>query len=528
MEAIKAWHLSAPFHKHRHRRTSRDRRSFLRMVYAGPGNARQPGDNLGKYSLVMKFGGSSIASSQRMREVAEIVITVQDDLPVVVLSAMGRTTNNLLDAGELALKCDNSDEVANLEPIVEIRACHISAMHELNIDSDTFQEVCKLLDKMEQLCTGIALMQECTGRTRATLVSFGERMSSRIFSSYLRSLGLRSRQFDAFDELGFITSDQFENGVICEQTYSNVKAALTRRSDEPASIAVVTGFLGRGEKTGAITTLGRGGSDLTATVIGSALNVPEVQVWKDVDGVLSADPREVEGTIPLTFLSFHEATELAYFGAQVLHPQSMRPAMDSDSLCVRVKNSYNIEAPGTLIGHVRSTRDSDWILTAIVRKKNVTLLDIVSTRMLGQYGFLARVFAVMEKARISVDCIATSEVSVSLTLDPAKLWSRDLVKEELEALVRDFENNGIARVSYTTGNSLVSLIGNVERNNEIMERSFRALGSAGIRVKMVSQGASKTNISLLVSESQGAQAVRAIHAEFFRARQLSEDQNKSK
>ena len=163
-----------------------------------------------------------------------------------------------------------------------------------------------------------------------------------------------------------------------------------------------------------------------------------------------------------------------------------------------------------------------------MRKKNVTLLDVVSTRMLGQYGFLARVFAVMEKARISVDCIATSEVSVSLTLDPAKLWSRDLVKEELEALVRDFENNGIARVSYTTGNSLVSLIGNVERNNEIMERSFRALGSAGIRVKMVSQGASKTNISLLVSESQGAQAVRAIHAEFFRARQLSEDQNKSK
>lgn len=446
----------------------------------------------------------------------------------MVLSAMGRTTNNLLDAGELALKCDNSDEVANLEPIVEIRACHISAMHELNIDSNTFQEVCKLLDKMEQLCTGIALMQECTGRTRATLVSFGERMSSRIFSSHLRSLGLRSRQFDAFDELGFITSDQFENGVICEQTYSNVKAALTRRSDEPASIAVVTGFLGRGEKTGAITTLGRGGSDLTATVIGSALNVPEVQVWKDVDGVLSADPREVEGTIPLTFLSFQEATELAYFGAQVLHPKSMRPAMDSDSLSVRVKNSYNIEAPGTLIGHVRSTRDSDWILTAIVRKKNVTLLDIVSTRMLGQYGFLARVFAVMEKARISVDCIATSEVSVSLTLDPAKLWSRDLVKEELEALVRDFENNGIARVSYTTGNSLVSLIGNVERNNEIMERSFRALSSAGIRVKMVSQGASKTNISLLVSESQGAQAVRAIHAEFFRARQLSEDQNKSK
>merc|ERR1719174_563784 len=161
--------------------------------------------------------------------------------------------------------------------------------------------------------------------------------------------------------------------------------------------------------------------------------------------------------------------------------------MDSEALCVRVKNSYNVLAPGTLIGHVRPGGTEDWLLTSIVRKKNVTMLDIISTRMLGQYGFLAKVFAVMNNAGISVDCVATSEVSVSITLDPAKLWSRDLVKEELEALVRDFEENGIARVRYTTGNSLISLIGNVERNNEIMERSFRALGRSNITVKMISQ-----------------------------------------
>ena len=517
----KTLNLYPQFYIHQYRCTSSDRRPFHCKAYIDPGSAQQPGVDLGKYSLVMKFGGSSVATSQRMREVAEIVLAFHDDLPILVLSAMGRTTNNLLDAGELALKCDNSDEVAKLVPIVEIRARHMAAMRELHVDSDTIQEINKLLDKMEQLCIGIALMQECTDRTRATLVSFGERMSTRIFSSYLRSLGLQSRHFDAFDELGLITSDQFENGEIRDQTYSNIKAALHLEKDEPASIAVVTGFLGRGEKTGAITTLGRGGSDLTATVIGAALNLPEVQVWKDVDGVLSADPREVQRTIPMSFLSFQEATELAYSGAQVLHPQSMRPAMESDSLCVRVKNSYNIDAPGTLIGHARSKRD-DWLLTSIVRKKNVTLLDIVSTRMLGQYGFLARVFAVMEKAGISVDCIATSEVSVSLTLDPAKLWSRDLVKEELDALVRDFEENGIARVSYSTGNSLISLIGNVERNTEIMERSFRALGHARISVKMISQGASKTNISLLVNESQGVGAVRAIHAEFFAPHQHSE------
>lgn len=477
--------------------------------------ASQPGENLEQFSVVMKFGGSSVADAERMREVASIVLTFQEEMPVLVLSAMGKTTNNLLAAGEEALKCDNADEVAGLEPIKAIRKLHSETMDELRVDPDTRKEVNKLLDKMEQVCTGVALMQECTTRTRATLVSFGERMSTRIFSSFLRSMGLRSRQYDAFDELGFVTTDEFENGNILDVTYPNVASALTLGEGEPATIAVVTGFLGRGEKTGAIATLGRGGSDLSATVIGAALGLAEVQVWKDVDGVLSADPREVEGTVAMAFLSFQEATELAYFGAQVLHPQSMRPAMDSDNLCVRVKNSYNVRAPGTLIGHTRPGGDDGWLLTSIVRKKNVTMLDIVSTRMLGQYGFLAKVFAIMNNAGISVDCVATSEVSVSLTLDPAKLWSRDLVKEELEALVQDFEENGIARVKCTTGHSLISLIGNVERNNEIMERSFRALGAADVKVKMISQGASKTNISLLVDDDQGAAAVNAIHGEFF-------------
>ena len=143
------------------------------------------------------------------------------------------------------------------------------------------------------------------------------------------------------------------------------------------------------------------------------------------------------------------------------------------------------------------------------------MLDITSTRMLGQYGFLAKVFSVMASNGISVDVVATSEVSVSLTLDPSKLWSRDLAKEELEKLVQDFENEGIAHVTVSSGHSIISLIGNVERNNEIMERSFRALGSEDIKVKMVSQGASKTNISLLVDQEQGSDAVRAIHSEFF-------------
>ncbi|KAL5680357.1 hypothetical protein ACJX0J_006742, partial [Zea mays] len=163
-----------------------------------------------------------------------------------------------------------------------------------------------------------------------------------------------------------------------------------------------------GWKSGAVTTLGRGGSDLTATTIGKALGLREIQVWKDVDGVLTCDPNIYSHAKTVLYLTFEEATELAYFGAQVLHPQSMRPAREGD-IPVRVKNSYNPKAPGTLI----------------MLKSNVTMLDIVSTRMLGQYGFLARVFAIFEDLCISVDCVATSEVSVSVSLDPSKIWRVD-------------------------------------------------------------------------------------------------------
>lgn len=505
------------------RRRADGRAAASRCARASAAAARAPapvvlGAGLEQHSVVMKFGGSSVADAARMREVATIVMSFPEHMPVLVLSAMGKTTNNLLMAGESALQCDTKEDVRALESIKAVRALHMDTMDALGTDEETREDVRGLLKKLEQVCTGIALMQEVTPRTRALLVSFGERMSTRIFAAYLRSLGVNSEQVDSTDDV-FVTTDDYENGSILDETYEKTKARLTLPPGAKPVVRVFTGFLGRGIKTGAICTLGRGGSDLTATVIGKALGLKEVQVWKDVDGVLSADPREVEGTVPMPFLSFQEATELAYFGAQVLHPQSMRPAMDSDELCVRVKNSYNIRAPGTVIGHSRADDlHADWLLTSIVQKKNVTMLDITSTRMLGQFGFLAKVFNIMATNGISVDVVATSEVSVSLTLDPAKLWSRDLAKEELDKLVQDFENEGIASVSYSTGHSILSLIGNVERNNEIMERSFKALRAADVKVKMISQGASKTNISLLVDQAQGSDAVRAIHAEFFPAK----------
>lgn len=372
-------------------------------------------------TVVMKFGGSSVASAERMREVADLILSFPEERPVIVLSAMGKTTNKLLMAGEKAVGC-GATNVSELDELTFIKELHFGTIDQLGLDRSI---VSGLSDELEQLLKGIAMMKELTLRTRDYLVSFGECMSTRIFAALLNKLGVKARQYDAF-EIGFITTDDFTNADILEATYPAIAKRLHGDWVTGPAIPIVTGFLGKGWKTGAITTLGRGGSDLTATTIGKALGLREIQVWKDVDGVLTCDPNIHPNAKPVPYLTFDEAAELAYFGAQVLHPQSMRPAREGD-IPVRVKNSYNRRAPGTLITKARDM--SKTVLTSIVLKSNITMLDIVSTRMLGQYGFLAKVFSIFEDLGISVDCVATSEVSISLTLDPSKLWSRELIKQ---------------------------------------------------------------------------------------------------
>ncbi|WCJ32387.1 Aspartate kinase family protein [Euphorbia peplus] len=459
------------------------------------------------FSCVMKFGGSSLASADRIREVADLILSFPDERPVIVLSAMGKTTNKLLMAGEKAVCCG----VTNVDTIDElsfIKELHLNTIQELEIDSSV---IASHLEELEQLLKGIAMMKEFTPRTRDYIVSFGECMSTRIFAAYMNKLGAKAHQYDAFD-IGFITTDDFTNADILEATYPAVAKRLHEDYVKDPAIPVVTGFLGKGWRSCAITTLGRGGSDLTATTIGKALGLREIQVWKDVDGVLTCDPNIYPHAQPVPFLTFDEAAELAYFGAQVLHPQSMRPAREGD-VPVRVKNSYNPDAPGTLITKGRDM--SKAVLTSIVLKRNVTMLDIVSTRMLGQFGFLAKVFAIFEDLGISVDVVATSEVSISLTLDPSKLWSRELIQQarELDHVVEELEK--IAVVNLLQHRSIISLIGNVQRSSLILEKAFKVLRTQGVNVQMISQGASKVNISLIVNDDEAEQCVRSLHETFF-------------
>ncbi|XP_010435684.1 PREDICTED: aspartokinase 3, chloroplastic-like [Camelina sativa] len=445
-----------------------------------------------KLTCVMKFGGSSVASAERMKQVAKLILSFPDEKPVVVLSAMAKTTNKLLMVNKSELSFSNS-------PMSR-------TAHELGVDTEV---IANHLEGLEQLLKGIAMMKELTLRTRDYLVSFGECMSTRLFAAYLNKIGHKARQYDAF-EIGIITTDEFTNADILEATYPAVSKRLLGDWSKENAVPIVTGFLGKGWRSCAVTTLGRGGSDLTATTIGKALGLREIQVWKDVDGVLTCDPNIYCGAQPVPHLTFDEAAELAYFGAQVLHPLSMRPAREGN-IPVRVKNSYNPTAPGTVI--TRSRDMSKAVLTSIVLKRNVTMLDITSTRMLGQYGFLAKVFSTFEKLGISVDVVATSEVSISLTLDPSKFCSRELIQQELDHVVEELEK--IAIVNLLQHRSIISLIGNVQRSSFILEKGFRVLRTNGINVQMISQGASKVNISLIVNDDEAEHCVKALHSAFF-------------
>lgn len=353
-----------------------------------------------------KFGGSSVANADRMIEVFKLVkeqYVDKGDTPAVVLSAMGKTTNNLLASGTKALK----EGVVDIEYVTKLTS---ETIKQLEIP-EVQKEIDGLLKELSSLLMGVTMLKELSPRSNDYLVSFGERISTRIFAAYCNKMGVTAVQFDAFD-MGFVTNDEFMNAEIEPETYKLVRSTL--KSVPKGTIPIITGFLGKAKESGAITTLGRGGSDLTASIVGAAMSTKEIHVWKDVDGVLTADPREIENARAVPVVTFREASELAFFGAQVLHPLSMRPAQEYN-IPVRVRNSYNPAALGTLI---KAERKNDLPVTSLVEKQNVTLMDIVSTRMLNVHGFMAKVFQIFQDEEISVDVVATSEVSISLTLDP--------------------------------------------------------------------------------------------------------------
>jgi aspartate kinase len=441
--------------------------------------------------IVMKFGGSSVANADRIRHVAEIVRARLEKRPVLVLSAMGDTTDHLLEAADRAYRRGQ----VSIHAIEEL---HLETITNLNLGGGVRGDIVSLFDELKSLLAGISLIRELTPRTRDYLQSFGERCSVRITAAYFRTLDMRAEAFDSW-QVGFVSNSNHGSAELLQESWDRIPEKLIPLV-EGGTLPVVTGFIAQ-DSNGTITTLGRGGSDLSATMIAAACGAEEAQVWKDVDGILTADPRIVKDAKPVETVTYEEAAELAYFGAQVLHPRAMLPCMKTGTPML-VKNSYNPGAPGTRI--VSSLEKKTLPVRAITSRKNITLVDIVSTRMLGQYGFLAEVFSAFAQHHISVDMVATSEVSVSLTLDTVN---------DLSALRADLSR--IASVDFRAGKAIVTIVGNVKRSSEILARAFRTCEIIGVPVQMVSQGASKVNISFIVNDTEVEEVIRALHIDFF-------------
>lgn len=449
--------------------------------------------------VTMKFGGSSLANADRIHHVTQLI---KDQIKAgyrpraVICSAMGKTTNSLLSAGDFAL-----EGRVNIDAI---RTLHNACFDEFDLSESVRKEVSFLLDECEDMLNGVRLIQELSPKSLDQLVSYGERCSVRMVAARLNQIGVPAQAFDAWDA-GILTDSNFGDAKLLPTSEDAIRNAFQNRMD-PDVVAIVTGFIGH-DPNGKITTLGRGGSDLTATAIGAACGLDEIQVWKDVDGILSADPRLVENAIPVDDVSYDEASELAYFGAQVLHPIAMQPAMKYD-VPVRVKNSYNPSAPGTVIR--RREGPAPRLVTAITCKRNIQLLDIESTQMLGAYGFLANVFKDLEHHRLSVDVLASSEVSVSLTLD--KKQSVDQIRSAVKDL------SAYSNVKTKQDRAILTLITDVERSSEVLATAFRVFNSLDIKVEMMSQGASKVNISFVLQNNQIDDAILNLHYCFFEDR----------
>ena len=445
-------------------------------------------------TVVMKFGGTSVADASAFENVSRIVSERIQSRPIVVVSAMSGTTDALIRSFEIA-QTGNAD--AALASLLAVLERHEAAARSM-LDGEATKEFIISLRAVER---DIAeLLRRVNGNSaplRDELLSYGERLSSCLLALVLRRHGLSAINVDARQVI--VTDEQHGAAApMLDETFSRTRSVL-RPLIESDRVPVLGGFIGA-TSVGVTTTIGRGGSDYTAALIGAALNVDEIQIWTDVTGVLTADPRVVPQAQTVERMSYGEAAELAYFGAKVLHPKTIQPAIEG-AIPVRICNSNASDARGTLV--CAQTETSARTLKAIAHKKGVTTVQITSARMLGAYGFLRALFEVFERHRTAVDVVTTSEVSVSLSLDDDTALPEIL--DDLRAL---------GTVGVEKGRAIICVVGEGLRGTPgIAARVFSTISD--IYVTLISQGASSINFTFAIEEERVVEAVRRLHREFF-------------
>lgn len=448
--------------------------------------------------IVMKFGGTSVEDSDAIRRVIDIVKSETQRKPVVFVSACAGVTNQLLKIADLS-GSGKKDEANDL--IAALRARHEKLVDEL-IDSELPKNYLKgkisvYAHELKNLSQAISVLGEVTRRSRDTIVSYGERLSSMIIAQAMEEASLKSMLIDAREFM--ITDDNYTQAAPLFPVVEEMARKLLLPPVIDGYVVVTQGFIGSSRK-GITTTIGRGGSDYSASIVGSLLDAEEIQIWTDVDGVLTADPSIVQGAKRIRKMSFNEASELAYFGARVLHPKTILPAVEK-SIPVYVRNSRNPSYHGTLI--TKGDGNEECIAKSIAYKERITLLNIESSRMFLAPDFLEAVFAVFSKYHTIAHAVATSEVSVSVAIeDTAHL-------DELEKDISEF-----AEISASGGKAIVCIVGeNIRYSPGVVGRIFSAMKD--VRVNMISQGASEINVGFVVDENDLESTVRQLHDELF-------------
>ena len=457
--------------------------------------------------VVMKFGGTSVADQTAIERLISIVRAQrQADAqqeggdargPIVVVSALSKVTDRLLGVAANAGAGDRDGAQNNLR---ELRQRHI-LVSKVIVDAVQREQVVEFIDRefdeIERITQALCVLQEVSPRWLDTIAAAGEILSSRIVAAALTSHGLRATWIDARRTV--VTDNEF---TAAAPLFSETTSSLMSNVDPPLAagrIPVMGGFVGA-TKDGVTTTLGRGGSDYSAAIIGACLGAGEIQIWTDVDGMLTADPRIVPDPYVVPHLSFAEASELAYFGAKVLHPATIQPAV-SRNIPVRILNSHRPHARGTLItGH---RPPSERPLTAIASKTGVTVVSISSTRMLMAHGFLRRLFEVFERWKTPVDVVTTSEVTVSVTVD-----DRRRLPSIVEALSQ------FAEVESEHDMAIVCVVGEaLQTDPQLIGQVLQGVGD--IPIRLVSQAAARSNVTFVIRESDLPAALGRLHQKFF-------------
>lgn len=447
----------------------------------------------------MKFGGTSVEDAAAMERTAAIVRGRRERGldAVVVVSAMAKVTDHLLAAAAAA---GRDDKAGALAISARLRHRHIDTATDL-LDAERIEHlhpaIHREFDALDDLLRGIAAVGELTERTNDLVVSFGERLSSQMVAAAFEQRGLNGAHVDA--RTCIITDSHYGKAAPQEAAIEAKLRELVLPLIVAGKTPVMGGFIGSNVE-GITTTLGRGGSDYTAALVGGGLHAGAIEIWTDVDGIMTTDPRICPDALRVKTISFEEAAELAYFGAKVLHPATILPAVQK-SIPVWVLNSRNAKNEGTKITATPVKCVSPF--KSIAAKKRLTIIDIVASRMLMSHGYLKSVFDVFDKYKCAIDMVSTSEVSISLSVD-----SNQQLPEICEELGR------IADVKMEGNKALVCLVGeDIRGHNGIAGRVFSAVSHVNLR--MISQGASEINMSFMIDEEDVEEAVRSLHKAFF-------------